>query len=329
MEFCTTMRFFSRVRRFTRGRRRPPDEPRRYVFLYHRVASPDHDPFQLAVPREWFQAHLEILGECCRLTSLADLLRGETTGARPLAAITFDDGYVDNLRTAAPILREAAIPATFFICTSALGDSRGFWWDRVAGAIAGGSARLSKLESMSGLLPAAHISLAEDLTRATLDIASRLQRLRPGPRNRLVEEIEDVLLSGSSQTSAPCPVLDEAAVRELGLQPFTELGAHTHNHPMLSTLSGEEQLSEISLSVAQLHAISGTRPRFLAYPYGGGQDYNVDSCLAARDAGLEAAFVNHAGSFDPISSPYRVPRYYVPPLPADQFRAWLSRIIRA
>jgi hypothetical protein len=173
---------------------------------------------------------------------------------------------------------------------------------------------------MSGLLPAAHISLPEDLTKATLDIASRLQRLRPGPRNRLVEEIEDVLLSGSSQTPEPCPILDEATVRELGLQPFAELGAHTHNHAMLSTLSGEEQLSEISLSVARLHAISGTRPRFLAYPYGGEHDYNVDSCLAARDAGLEAAFVNHAGPFDPIRSPYRVPRYYVPPLPADQFR---------
>ena len=51
-------------------------------------------------------------------------------------SVTFDDGYTDNLTTASPILRRAGIPATFFICTGCLGDVRGFWWDRVATAIA-------------------------------------------------------------------------------------------------------------------------------------------------------------------------------------------------
>jgi hypothetical protein len=98
---------------------------------------------------------------------------------------------------------------------------------------------------------------------------------------------------------------------------------------MLSVLTREQQLAEIDGGAAKLHEIVGSRPKFVAYPYGGEQDYNEDSCLAAKAAGLEAAFVNHSGPFDPKRQPYRVPRYYVPPLAADDFRSWLHRVIGA
>ena len=56
-------------------------------------------------------------------------------------------------------------------------------------------------------------------------------------------------------------------------------------------------LAEINRGAALLQKITGTRPRFVAYPYGGEQDYSEDSCLAARAAALDAAFVNHGGAF--------------------------------
>jgi len=116
-------------------------------------------------------------------------------------------------------------------------------------------------------------------------------------------------------------------VRELGAQPLAQLGAHTHSHPMLSVLTGAEQLAEIVRGAERLQEITGTRPRFVAYPYGDSPDYTEETCLAARAAALAAAFVNHAGPFDPKHQPYRIPRYYVPPLAADEFRSWLHRVI--
>jgi peptidoglycan/xylan/chitin deacetylase (PgdA/CDA1 family) len=164
--------------------------------------------------------------------------------------------------------------------------------------------------------------------RTTLAIAERLQRLHPLQRDRVVEELETVLLARTSGTRASCPVLDEAGVRELGSQPLVQLGAHTHSHPMLSVLTREQQLAEIERGAARLQEITGTRPRFGAYPYGGEETYSEDSYLAARAAGLDAAFVNHGAPFDPQHQPYRIPRYYVPPLPADSFRSWLNGVIR-
>lgn len=329
MAFSTAMKFFSRARLPAWPVRRSRDGIRRFIFLYHRIATPQHDPFALAVPPEWFQDHLDILKSRFRLVSLDEILDPGATKSAQLASITFDDGYTDNLTTAAPILRVARIPVTFFICTGCLGDRRGFWWDRVASAVA--AADTVSLESAAMKIVALTIdwNRPDARTKMTLDIAARLQRMSPAKRDQVVADLETVLRPGDNGERESYPVLDEAGVRALASEPLAQLGAHTHNHPMLSALTREEQLAEIDRSAGLLQSITGRRPRFLAYPFGGETDYSMDSCLAARDAAFRAAFINHAAQFDPKGQPYRIPRYYVPPLPADDFRAWLVRVPRA
>jgi len=43
--------------------------------------------------------------------------------------ITFDDGYKDNILTAAPVLRRFGLPATFFVATSFIDSHYVPWWD--------------------------------------------------------------------------------------------------------------------------------------------------------------------------------------------------------
>jgi peptidoglycan/xylan/chitin deacetylase (PgdA/CDA1 family) len=305
MVFFTGMKFFSRPRLSALRRLRQPHvSARRFIFLYHRIASPEHDPFALSVGVSQFQDHLDILRSHCRLVTLDDLLDTSRATRSILASITFDDGYTDNLTTASPILRRAGIPA-----------------------IAVTDITAASLEMTNDITLTSDLSGSDGRNRAALEIAGRLQRMHPVQRDHAVDELERVLLAATTGTRESCPILDEAGVRELGTQPLAQLGAHTHSHPMLSVLTAEEQLAEIVRGAARLQEITGTRPSFVAYPYGSAQDYNEDSCLAARAAGLEAAFVNHGAPFDPKRQPYRVPRYYVPPLPADDFRDWLHRVI--
>jgi peptidoglycan/xylan/chitin deacetylase (PgdA/CDA1 family) len=329
MASCTAMRFFSRTRLAAWPGRRRGSETRRFIFLYHRIAAPRHDPYALAIPEGWFQDHLDILKSYCQLVSLDEILdTGAATSSR-LASITFDDGYTDNLTTALPILHLAGIPVTFFICTGCLGDVRGFWWDRVASAIAAADMVSAEHAPLKILAQTADLNRADARTKLTLEVAARLQRMHPADRDPIVVDLEKILLAGGNGEPERYPVLDEAGVRALASQPLVQLGAHTHNHPMLSVLTRKEQLAEIDRSAAVLQDISGRRPRFLAYPYGAPADYNTDSFLVARDASFEAAFINHPAQFDPKDQPYRIPRYYVPSLTADDFRTWLVRTLGA
>jgi peptidoglycan/xylan/chitin deacetylase (PgdA/CDA1 family) len=96
------------VRRSPRGRR--------VVLCYHSV-HPDR-PFHSSRP-EVFDQHLGWLTEHCQVVSLRHLIEsgGDGKDARPLVAITFDDGYEDNHSYALPILLKWRAPATFFVTT--------------------------------------------------------------------------------------------------------------------------------------------------------------------------------------------------------------------
>ncbi len=86
------------------------------VLMYHRVTrTRAYD--QLAVSPERFEEQMAYLAARCRLLTLAQAVR-ELKRESPIAAgvaVTFDDGYLDNLTEALPILQRYRIPATLFV----------------------------------------------------------------------------------------------------------------------------------------------------------------------------------------------------------------------
>src|SRR3954470_18303054 len=78
------------------------------VLAYHRVATPLHDPWALAVTPEHFDQQLAVLRDVGRIDTLDEALaatwRDRCRRRTPRFALTFDDGYVDNLLTGVPVL---------------------------------------------------------------------------------------------------------------------------------------------------------------------------------------------------------------------------------
>lgn len=114
-------RFKARLRdqaaRFGRsGRLADPDAPR--VLCYHGV---DPDP-----PDEWtvtptrLRNHMRILASDrhpVSIQAILDWLEGRIELPPRAVAVTFDDGFLDVLRWAAPILADAGVPGTVFVCS--------------------------------------------------------------------------------------------------------------------------------------------------------------------------------------------------------------------
>ena len=103
------------------------------MLLYHRVAELASDPQCLAVSPARFADHLDVIRRHGLPVSLADLVDRSQREAVPAGAVavTFDDGYADNLTTALPLLAAADVPATVMVSTLPLAHGREFWWDEL------------------------------------------------------------------------------------------------------------------------------------------------------------------------------------------------------
>lgn len=105
--------------------------PRIVIIYYHRVGPCD----RLSIPLEFFRAQLAYLHrhyDCLTLHDLAMTLRAHESRSRPIAVVTFDDGYRDNFTHAFPALLAAKVPATFFVSTGFVGTDRVFPHDQRA-----------------------------------------------------------------------------------------------------------------------------------------------------------------------------------------------------
>jgi peptidoglycan/xylan/chitin deacetylase (PgdA/CDA1 family) len=107
-------------------------QPTATVVLYHRVQTVTSDPLMLCVPESVFESHLVFYTKFYNVVSLEELnskmTQGTLTGKE--LAITFDDGYVDNLTHALPLLEKYNLPVTIFIATSQLGSKASYTWDK-------------------------------------------------------------------------------------------------------------------------------------------------------------------------------------------------------
>ena len=311
------------------ARRRP------LVLLYHRVADVDVDPWGLAVRPADFERHIRLLSQFYRIVSLASLVkdRGDTEAPHARLAITFDDGYRDNLEDAWPILERYRAPATFFISCAALDSNREFWWDA-----------LERLLLRPGTLPPA-LSIESDGDRMTvglgdghytqrefelhknwiatdpaptvrhrafLDLWSRIRDMNAEDRGRAMD---DLCAQGGIPSHARSSHRTMAAedVRRMSASALVEIGAHTISHGRLAAAAAVEQHREIGGSKAQLEAICQKAVTSFSYPFGGRATYSSETIDIVRAAGFARACAVDPSALWPGFDRWQTPRCFVPP----------------
>lgn len=92
----------------------PPTPNAIRILTYHSIGYRAHE---MNVRPEDFRAQMEWLAEQQCVIPLAEAAQG-----RPGIALTFDDGYLDNLKNAAPILTRLNLPATVFMTAGRAGQ---------------------------------------------------------------------------------------------------------------------------------------------------------------------------------------------------------------
>jgi peptidoglycan/xylan/chitin deacetylase (PgdA/CDA1 family) len=284
-------------------------EPGNLILMYHRVNDADSDPWGLCVQPNHFAEHLEVLRKEVVPLSLQGFVRAHQERKLPhrAVAITFDDGYADNLSNAKPILERFEMPATLFVTSGYIGSKREFWWDELEQLL------LRPCELPETLqLDLGRKSCRWKLGRSAgyreddngLELRQRAWEGQPGSRHSLYYAVWQALKPLNDCERRP--VLDAVAAwagvvpklrdsrRALGedeLQTLAqcdliEIGAHSVSHPFLPEQPLSVQREEIHGSKAQLERFLDSPITSFAYPHG---EYSSKILSMVKEAGFSCA----------------------------------------
>ena len=325
-------------------------QPKAVVLMYHRVAEPDTDIWDLAVSPAHFEQQLRVLKQLGTVISTLELSERlhERTLKRRSIAITFDDGYLDNYLNARPLLAQYQLPATFFIVSGHVGVDQEFWWDELADILLlsehlpaalvfnlpDGSQLTADLQPEQSLTPALrhqhqhwHASVQAPPTLRAALFYKLWQQLRPLPAPTQQLCLQQLRAWAGRQPST------RSAYKSIGLSHLQELhgnalftiGAHTITHPALANHAVALQQQEVDGGRRALHEATGQLPQVLAYPYG---SYGSETAALAGQLGFKAAFTTEARLVTTAAEAHKLGRFQVNNWSGDEFKRHLSHWFR-
>jgi peptidoglycan/xylan/chitin deacetylase (PgdA/CDA1 family) len=299
--------------------------------MYHRIADDPVDHWWLAVSPSHFEEQLDVLRRTRHPLPLMNFVSNLRAGTLPAnaVALTFDDGYVDNLTAGKPRLAAADVPATVFVTTGYLNRPGAFWWDELA--------RLLLLESgpqRFGLVvrgESMHFDLGSEsparedgttpvasLTRRRAALMTMAQVLRPleeEERELIMAELRS-LLAGSNCRGRSDRAMTSEEVRALVTDGLVTIGAHTVTHPVLSGMEASACQREITESKLACEALIDGPVATFAYPYG---DFDAEARRMVVTAGFTIACSTQRGPAVATSDVFALPRIHISNWDGDAF----------
>jgi peptidoglycan/xylan/chitin deacetylase (PgdA/CDA1 family)/glycosyltransferase involved in cell wall biosynthesis len=284
----------------SRAARSLPTSHRAVILAYHRVAALQPDSHHLCTPPDVFRDQMQSIARDYSPVSLEELVEAAAAGRIPehAVAITLDDGYLDALTAASPILAELGVPATFFVSSDRLSEEHERWWD--------------VLERLP--LPPSELD-ALNKAMWPLDADGRRQLVS----GVLARNGCDTLPRSSHR------VMTADEIRELANRPGHAIGSHTVHHLALTTQPLDTRRCEVTADKTALEQTIGQAVPMFSYPYG---DYDAQLVSVVRDAGFRAAVTVDAGTVSAGSNRLLLPRYEVTVRDHDRFADWLREIFR-
>jgi peptidoglycan/xylan/chitin deacetylase (PgdA/CDA1 family) len=301
----------------------------------------------MCVTPQHFAEHLEVLQRETAPVSLKKLVQAYKEGNIPAraVAVTFDDGYADNLYGAKPLLERYNIPATVFVANGYIGHEREFWWDELERILLQPGPLPERLTlTINGKTHQWELGDTGDdgkhqnhrdcgviddgpanrIQRGSLyfSVHRLLQPLSDAQRNKVIDDL--LVWAGTKPVRRPTHrTLSFEELHALKQGELIEIGSHTVTHPFLSVLPESVQQNEVWRSKSLLEESIGQPVRSFAYPYG---NYTKETVAIVREAGFDCACSTIVDSVWRGSDLFQLPRMTVENWNGEEFAKRLSRI---
>lgn len=288
------------------------------ILMYHSVVDDHIAPFidpRNNITAQEFESQLILLHKTCRIISLSELLAclHEKKPISPkTVVITFDDGYLDNLVNAAPLLAKYHMPATLFLATRYIELTEPQWIDRLYNAFQFRSRNKCALTCLD-------LSKPIQLRQAYRQFKKKLLAAGFEKRKSFLEQVEEQL---KPFALPPRLTLNWDDVRLLKEEfPMFEIGVHTQTHVDLTSLNDKEAECEIEQSRQDCKNEIGSEPRLFSYPYGR-HDSKIRTCVK-KGHFLGAVSTQPTYRINGSTDRWALPRFAGPKSLLD-LKMWLS-----
>ncbi|MGQ9560925.1 MAG: polysaccharide deacetylase family protein [Candidatus Oleimicrobiaceae bacterium] len=243
--------------------------------------------------------------------------------SKPPLAVTFDDGYRDNVTLVQPILGEYEIPATIFVTTGYLGQRRLFWWNELSSwvwhAVPG---RYSLV--LGGRRRTFRVGTSAERRRLFWWLFRTLCALPEKAKEEHLAHIKRVLCPEGESHAQGLEILsgDELAQAQGKNLRF---GAHTVHHVVLTKVPPEQAQREIIDSIAHLKLCTGAEVTSFAYPVGDAASFDPHIQGYLAQAGIRYAVTTIKGANGPDQNPLALRRTLIDG--GDDFCTFVCKVV--
>ena len=285
------------------------------ILCYHGVQEPLKQPFDVSVSKfvtpQAFERQMRFLKQNFPIVPLQHVVHRLDAGKpfeRMVVVITFDDGYRNTLDHAYPLMERYQVPASVFLATGYIGNTRQVWWNEAEGLIDGATGRV---EFAGGYLSGTFdLASVRDKWKLFGEVRKAALFVPPLELEQLMKELRGHL-PPNGNFSGGGSFLSWEEVRELGRGGLVELGSHTVTHAVATRLPQEAFKQELRESREAIESAAHTEVRSFAYPFGQPEDYSPQTAELLKQAGYQCGLTTDEGVVHPDSDPFQMKRVSV------------------
>jgi peptidoglycan/xylan/chitin deacetylase (PgdA/CDA1 family) len=224
-------------------------------------------------------------------------------------AVTFDDGFLDNVEVAAPVLHQYGIRAAFYLTVGLIGSSEAPWYSRVRWAVL-----TTKRHSWNSSLHQREWDLSRPAGRETALLAA-YDACAP-----LVKEAQREAINTIQKELDVSPELPERRMM-MNWEEAKSLsraghvvGSHTITHPNVAYIKDDSELrSELVESKRVIEDQVGESVGHFSYPHPAlTPQWNEKTVAATREAGYVSAVTTTKGPVRKGANPLALKRINAP-----------------
>jgi peptidoglycan/xylan/chitin deacetylase (PgdA/CDA1 family) len=251
------------------------------IICYHGVVDKIPKSFNSSgkhLNLEIFQKQINFLASNFEIVTMRDVenfFHSRKDLPKKSIAITFDDGYANNLKYAHGILENLSVPATIYLSTGYIGMNRLIWSDEVELAVL--SLPFEKFK----------IKLDQEILFDSSTVEKRIvalnqikKVLKKSPPKVIASVISELTVHNKNYRARVTPdlhsFLDWDEVRFMKSSKIWEIGAHTVDHYSLGTVSSRVGIAQIKDSIFKLSQEVETSDLPL-FSYPEGQNFDIPS----------------------------------------------------